>query len=169
MENKLPMVPISVNLSRASIHFSDVVDRYVDIVNQKQIPFECVPIELTESATLYSEKILEITDQLVNAGFTLHMDDFGSGYSSLTSLNELNFSTVKLDKSLIDYIDQVRGKKIVQQAINLGHGLDMKVVAEGVESKEQKDCLKEMHCDMIQGFYYSKPLKQEDFIEKLRA
>lgn len=169
MENKLPMVPISVNLSRASIHFSDVVDRYVDIVNQKQIPFECVPIELTESATLYSEKILEITDQLVNAGFTLHMDDFGSGYSSLTSLNELNFSAVKLDKSLIDYIDQVRGKKIVQQAIDLGHGLDMKVVAEGVESKEQKDCLKEMHCDMIQGFYYSKPLKQEDFIEKLRA
>ena len=169
MENKLEIVPISVNLSRASIHFSDVVERYVDIVNQKQIPFECVPIELTESATLYSEKILEITDQLVNAGFTLHMDDFGSGYSSLTSLNELNFSAVKLDKSLIDYIDQVRGKKIVQQAIDLGHGLDMKVVAEGVESKEQKDCLKEMHCDMIQGFYYSKPLKQEDFIEKLRA
>lgn len=169
MENKLPMVPISVNLSRASIHFNDVVEHYVDIVNQKQIPFECVPIELTESATLYSEKILEITDQLVKAGFKLHMDDFGSGYSSLTSLNELNFSTIKLDKSLIDYIDQVRGKKIVQQAIDLGHGLDMKVVAEGVESKEQKDCLKEMHCDMIQGFYYSKPLKQEDFIEKLRA
>ena len=169
MENKLEIVPISVNLSRASIHFSDVVERYVDIVNQKQIPFECVPIELTESATLYSEKILEITDQLVNAGFTLHMDDFGSGYSSLTSLNELNFSAVKLDKSLIDYIDQVRGKKIVQQAIDLGHGLDMKVVAEGVESKEQRDCLKEMHCDMIQGFYYSKPLKQEDFIEKLSA
>lgn len=169
MENKLEIVPISVNLSRASIHFSDVVERYVDIVNQKQIPFECVPIELTESATLYSEKILEITDQLVNAGFTLHMDDFGSGYSSLTSLNELNFSAVKLDKSLIDYIDQVRGKKIVQQAIDLVHGLDMKVVAEGVESKEQRDCLKEMHCDMIQGFYYSKPLKQEDFIEKLRA
>ena len=62
MENKLEIVPISVNLSRASIHFSDVVERYVDIVNQKQIPFECVPIELTESATLYSEKILEITD-----------------------------------------------------------------------------------------------------------
>lgn len=168
MENKLPMVPISVNLSRASIHFNDVVEHYVDIVNQKQIPFECVPIELTESATLYSEKIMEITDQLVKAGFKLHMDDFGSGYSSLTSLNELNFSTVKLDKSLIDYIDQARGKKIVQQAIDLGHGLDMKVVAEGVESKEQKDCLKEMNCDMIQGFYYSKPLKQEDFIEKLR-
>ena len=57
----------------------------------------------------------------------------------------------------------------MQQAIDLGHGLDMKVVAEGVESKEQRDCLIEMNCDEIQGFYYSKPLKQEDFIEKLRA
>ena len=66
MENKLEIVPISVNLSRVSIHFSDVVERYVDIVNQKQIPFECVPIELTESATLYSEKILEgLTSNLV--------------------------------------------------------------------------------------------------------
>ena len=92
------------------------------------------------------------------------MDDFGSGYSSLTSLNELKFTTVKLDKSLIDYINQNRGKKIVQQAIDLGHGLDLKVVAEGVETKEQRDCLKEMECDEIQGFYYSKPLNEEDFI-----
>ena len=125
------------------------------------------------SRILIIEDDLEINallaDFLKEKGYKISMDDFGSGYSSLTSLNELNFSTVKLDKSLIDYIDQVRGKKIVQQAIDLGHGLDMKVVAEGVESKEQKDCLKEMNCDMIQGFYYSKPLKQEDFIEKLRA
>ena len=97
MENKLPMVPISVNLSRASIHFNDVVEHYVDIVNQKQIPFECVPIELTESATLYSEKIMEITDQLVKAGFKLHMDDFGSGYSSLGMLKDEHVDEVKID------------------------------------------------------------------------
>ena len=121
-------------------------------------------MELTESAALYSQQIAAITDQLVKAGFKLHMDDFGSGYSSLTSLNELKFTTVKLDKSLIDYINQNRGKKIVQQAIDLGHGLDLEVVAEGVETKEQRDCLKEMECDEIQGFYYSKPLKEEDFI-----
>ena len=146
-----------------------MICRYVKIVEENGIPFSSVPIELTETAALYNDQISKLIEEMVDAGFKLHMDDFGSGYSSLTSLNELNFSTVKLDKSLIDYIDQVRGKKIVQQAIDLGHGLDMKVVAEGVESKEQKDCLKEMNCDMIQGFYYSKPLKQEDFIEKLRA
>ena len=165
IKNQLSIVPISVNLSRASIHFNDVAQRYVDIVKENKIPFDSVPIELTESAALYSQQILEITNQLVNAGFKLHMDDFGSGYSSLTTLNEFKFTTVKLDKSLIDYIAQPKGKKIVQQAIDLGHGLDMKVVAEGVESKNQKDYLAEMNCDEIQGFYYSKPLKMEDFIK----
>lgn len=169
IEQGLPIIPISVNLSRASIHFSDVVQRYVNIIKENDIPFSCVPIELTESAALYSQQILEITDQMVGAGFKLHMDDFGAGYSSLTTLNELKFTTVKLDKSLIDYIAKPRGMKIVQQTIDLGHGLDMKVVAEGVETKEQRDCLIEMNCDEIQGFYYSKPLKQDDFIEKLRA
>ena len=164
IQNNLPIVPISVNLSRASIHFSHVVAKYVEIVEQNEIPFDCVPLELTESAALYSQQIATITDQLVKAGFILHMDDFGSGYSSLTSLNELKFSTVKLDKSLIDYINQNRGKKIIQQAIDLGHGLDMKVVAEGVETKYQRDCLEKRRCDEIQGFYYSKPLKEEDFI-----
>lgn len=164
IQNHLPVVPISINLSRASIHFNNVVERYVEIVKENDIPFACVPLELTESAALYSQQIAAITDQLVKAGFKLHMDDFGSGYSSLASLNELKFTTVKLDKSLIDYINQNRGKKIVQQAIDLGHGLDLKIVAEGVETKEQRDCLKEMECDEIQGFYYSKPLNEEDFI-----
>ena len=146
-----------------------MAELYKCIANETGIDTKYVPIEITESAAIDNANIKVLADKFHNNGFSLLVDDFGSGYSSLTSLNELNFSTVKLDKSLIDYIDQVRGKKIVQQAIDLGHGLDMKVVAEGVESKEQRDCLKEMHCDMIQGFYYSKPLKQEDFIEKLRA
>ncbi len=88
-----------------------MVQRYVNIIKENEIPFSCVPIELTESAALYSQQILEITNQMVNAGFKFHMDDFGSGYSSLTTLNELNFTTVKLDKSLIDYIAKPRGRK----------------------------------------------------------
>lgn len=91
------------------------------------------------------------------------MDDFGSGYSSLTSLNELPFSTLKIDKKLIDYIEQPKGKKVVQQVISLAHGLDMKVVAEGVENAVQVQLLKEMKCDAIQGFYYSRPHPEEQF------
>lgn len=167
LEKHLSIVPISINLSRASIHYNNVVQRYVDIVKQNNIPFDCVPIELTESAALASTQIEKITDQLVKAGFMLHIDDFGSGYSSLTALNELKFSTMKIDKSLIDYVTKKKGSKIVQQAITLAHGLDMKVVAEGVETKEQRNCLKQMDCDEIQGYYYSKPLEEKAFVEKI--
>ena len=78
-------------------------------------------------------------------------------------MNDLKFTTLKIDKSLIDHVLQNRGHKIVQQAINLAHGLDMETVAEGVESKNQADCLKRMGCDEIQGFYYSKPLPWNTF------
>lgn len=168
MEHGNELLPVSVNLSRASIHHSGVVERYVEIVKEYGIPAACVPIELTETATLYNEQIREFTDKLVNEGFRLHMDDFGSGYSSLITLNELPFTTLKIDKSLIDYIDQDKGKKVVQQVINLAHGLDMDVIAEGVETFGQVKLLRKMECDDIQGFYYARPQPKDVYIEMLR-
>lgn len=165
MEEGKKLLPISVNLSRASIHHAGVVERYMEIVKENKIPFSSVPIELTETATLYNNQIKDFTEKLVSAGFPLHMDDFGSGYSSLITLNELPFSTLKIDKSLIDYIDQDKGKKVVQQVIDLAHGLDMEVIAEGVESIDQVELLRQMECDDIQGFYYARPQPCEKFIE----
>lgn len=167
MEKGQELLPISVNLSRASIHYIGVVDRYVEIVKETGIPFSCVPIELTETATLNNVKIRDFTERLVNAGFALHMDDFGSGYSSLITLSELPFNTLKIDKSLIDCIGQQKGRMVVQQVIILAHGLGMNVIAEGVETAEQVELLREMECDDIQGFYYSRPLPREEFIKKL--
>ena len=167
MEKGQELLPISVNLSRASIHYIGVVDRYVEIVKETGIPFSCVPIELTETATLNNVKIRDFTERLVNAGFALHMDDFGSGYSSLITLSELPFNTLKIDKSPIDCIGQQKGRMVVQQVIILAHGLGMNVIAEGVETAEQVELLREMECDDIQGFYYSRPLPREEFIKKL--
>ena len=168
MERGEELLPVSVNLSRASIHHSGVVERYVEIVKEYGIPPSCVPIELTETATLYNEQIRKFTDMLANEGFRLHMDDFGSGYSSLIILNELPFTTLKIDKSLIDYIEQDKGKKVVQQVINLAHGLDMDVIAEGVETLGQVKLLRKMECDNIQGFYYARPQPKDVYIEMLR-
>lgn len=168
MERGEELLPVSVNLSRASIHHSGVVERYVEIVKEYGIPPSCVPIELTETATLYNEQIRKFTDMLVNEGFRLHMDDFGSGYSSLITLNELPFTTLKIDKSLIDYIEQDKGKKVVRQVINLAHGLDMDVIAEGVETLGQVKLLRKMECDNIQGFYYARPQPKDVYIEMLR-
>ena len=106
MEKGQELIPISVNLSRTSIHHSDIVERYMKIVEENGIPFSCVPVELTETATLNNVMIRDFTEKLVNAGFALHMDDFGSGYSSLITLSELPFNTLKIDKSLIDCIHQ---------------------------------------------------------------
>lgn len=166
MEKGQELLPISVNLSRASIHYIGVVDRYVEIVKETGIPFSCVPIELTETATLNNVKIRDFTERLVNAGFALHMDDFGSGYSSLITLSELPFNTLKIDKSLIDCIGQQKGRMVVQQVIILAHGLGMNVIAEGVETAEQVELLREMECDDIQGFYYSRPLPKAEFVKK---
>lgn len=137
--------------------------RYVHIVEENGIPFFAVPIELTETAALYNVQIKELTEKMVNAGFELHMDDFGSGYSSMTSLNQLPFDTLKLDKSLIDYIENPRGKEVIRHTIALAHSLGMQVLAEGVETASQVKILRELDCDEIQGFYYSRPVPWEEF------
>lgn len=163
MKNGQVLFPVSVNLSRASLYYDGMIERYVKIIEEMGIPFSCVPIELTETASLYNEQIKELTEKLVETRFQLHMDDFGSGYSSMTSLNMLPFNVLKLDKSLIDFIDQERGHQVIRHTIALAHGLGMEVLAEGVEEKEQVDILKGMDCDEIQGFYYSRPLPYEEF------
>ena len=157
------LLPISVNLSRSSVLHQDVAERYIGIVKENGIPFSCVPIELTESAAIYNDRIQSTTGQLTDAGFVLHIDDFGAGYSSLISLNQFPFSTLKIDKSLIDDVCQAKGKTLVEQVITLAKLLDMTVVAEGVETQQQLDIIKALNCDAVQGFYYAKPMPEDDF------
>lgn len=157
------LLPISVNLSRSSVLHRDLAERYIEIVKQYRIPFPCVPIELTESASIYSNRIQKMTEKLTKEGFVLHIDDFGAGYSSLVCLNQFPFSTLKIDKSLIDHVCEEKGKTLVEQVIMLAKLLKMKVVAEGVETKEQIEELRKMKCDEIQGFYYAGPMPEKEF------
>ena len=168
MEEGAELLPISVNLSRSSILHQDVAQRYIQIVRENGIPYSCVPIELTESAAIYNNRIKMTTGQLTDAGFVLHIDDFGAGYSSLICLNQFPFSTLKIDKSLIDDVCQRKGKTLVEQVITLSKLLDMKVVAEGVETRQQLDVVKALKCDAVQGFYYAKPMPEKEFLEYIR-
>lgn len=169
MDKGEELLPISVNLSRTSALHEDVAKRYIDIIKENGIPFSCVPIELTESAAIYNDRVKTMTEQLTDAGCILHIDDFGVGYSSLISLNQFPFSTLKIDKSLIDDVCQSKGKTLVEQVITLSKLLDMKVVAEGVETKEQLDIIKALQCDAVQGFYYAKPMPEDEFIEYVKG
>ena len=107
----------------------------------------------------------ELIAEFKKADFSLHLDDFGSGYSSLATLNTLQFDTIKLDKSLVDYIGNYSGDCLLRHTIGLAHELGMHIVAEGVEVKEQVEFLKGLECDSIQGYYYSRPLPEKEFIE----
>lgn len=128
-----------------------------------------VPIELTESAAFLSIQIKGLTKDLKEAGFSLDLDDFGSGYSSMMSLSTMPFDVVKIDKSLIDLIDDKQGDVVLEATIQLAKKLGKKVVAEGVEEKYQLEALRKLGCDLIQGHYFSKPVKETEFVEMLKT
>ncbi len=159
----LKLFPVSVNISRASLYYGNIVERYKEILKACKITPDLVPLEITESATINNGQIQSLVHDFHDAGFPLHLDDFGNGYSSIATLNLIPFDTLKLDKSLVDFIGDKSGELLITYTIKLAQSLGMKITAEGVETKEQVEFLNHLACDEIQGYYYSKPLPLMDF------
>ena len=163
------IVPVSVNVSRAHFIESDLAEQIRDTVDSAGAPREFIEIELTESAFFDDKKSLVNTiDKLRSYGFSVSMDDFGSGYSSLNSLKDMPLDVLKLDAEFFrgDRSDS-RGEIVVSETIKLAKSLNMKTVAEGVEEKEQVEFLAEQGCDLIQGYYYAKPMPGEEYEKKM--
>lgn len=163
------VVPISINVSRASLYYLDIVDIYRNIADEFDITPSFLPIEITESATIDNNEIKDIVNNFRLAGFPLHMDDFGSGYSSLATLNVIHFDTLKLDKTLVDYIGNYGGERLLEHTISLSKELGMHVTAEGVEKEDQVKFLTKLSCDSIQGFYFARPQPAEEFVRNLEV
>jgi EAL domain-containing protein (putative c-di-GMP-specific phosphodiesterase class I) len=161
-------VPISVNISRVHFIQEDLAEHICRIVDEFEVPHNLIELELTESA-FFDDKgvLLKTIQKLKEYGFLISMDDFGSGYSSLNSLKELPLDVVKLDAGFFRDSDETgRGKLIVGDTISLAKKLDMKIVAEGIETREQVDFLANMNCDLIQGYYFAKPMPIDEFETK---
>ncbi|MCQ2558931.1 MAG: GGDEF domain-containing phosphodiesterase, partial [Oscillospiraceae bacterium] len=158
-------VPISVNLSQAGLLTGEVEDRYSSIADSFGVDPALVPLEVTESAAMQSEMMDEFARNMCQKGFVLHMDDFGTGYSSMASLQRFPFETIKLDKSIIDGIGTESGQSLLNHTVSFMHESGKKVVAEGVESYEQLLFLQFIGCDQVQGYYFSKPVNEEQFIK----
>ena len=126
-------------------------------------------LEITESVyTENPQQLLQSMEALHKKNFKILMDDFGSGYSSLNMLKDVPVDILKIDMEFIDNLDtSERACKILYNIIQMAHGLDMDVVAEGVENENQFELLKHMGCDSIQGYYFSKPLEEQSFIEEI--
>lgn len=156
-------VPVSVNLSRVSLMFPDIAQRLSQIVQRHGLETKYIELEITESVMEGRANLDQAIRRLRDAGFRIQMDDFGSGYSSLSTLTSRCFDNVKLDKSLVDCIGQEEGNALIESIIPLVHRLGMTVTAEGVEREEQVWFLQGLKVDNIQGYYYSKPLPAGDF------
>lgn len=170
IQQGLDPVKVSVNFSKQNFTMPDIGKRICNIVDNWQLPHELIEIEFTETAYNEDEKMLSKAIRVLNEkGFSASIDDFGSGYSSLSLLENLQFDVLKLDKSLIDTILQNRQSKIVvTNIVRMAKELNMHIVAEGVETRETLEVLKELDCDLIQGYYFDKPLSQEEFEGRLR-
>ena len=167
MNAGLPLLPVSVNMSRVTLHREGAVSYYAEMLKRSGISPELIPVEITESASVVNQQTEELTRSLKKYGFTLHMDDYGTGYSSLKNLGNLPFDVIKIDKSMVDDIGNARAEILLKHTIQAIHELGMAIVAEGVETAEQVEFLKNQGVESIQGYYYSRPVPQEDFEEML--
>ena len=158
-------LPVSVNVSRVDINDPDMSDFIIDTVSKNGIPFHEYLLEITESAyTDNSRQIIDVVNNLRQKGFRVEMDDFGSGYSSLNMLTTLPIDALKLDRAFIN--DIAAGNKemrMVELILEIASFLKVPVIAEGVETKAQYELLKQAGCDVIQGYYFSKPVSAADF------
>lgn len=160
---------VSVNLSEHNFHSLQLPEKLASIAQQHNVKSERITLEITESSV--STDILNSLDIMARMrllGFNLSIDDFGTGYSSLEKLRQLPFNELKVDRQFVSgAVDNKYLRSILANSINLGLNLEMKVVAEGAELKEESELLAIMGCHEVQGFYYAKPMPANEFIDWL--
>lgn len=156
---------ISINISPKDFYLSDLYENITGLVDKYEIDPAKLKLEITESAfVLDVQEQMSLVKRLQKRGFLVEIDDFGSGYSSLNSLKDIKVDILKLDMKFFEQTeDMERSEKIVESMVNLAHNLKMPVIAEGVENIEQVEMLKRVGCQVIQGFYYSRPLPIDEF------
>ncbi|MGN1103272.1 MAG: EAL domain-containing protein [Candidatus Coproplasma sp.] len=167
-EKGYPLLPISVNVSRADIYRPNLETFFTGLIEKYGVDPSYLHLEITESAYAENqEQIITTVDCLRNLGFDIEMDDFGSGYSSLSMLSRMKLDELKLDMKFVhNETAKPLEHSILNDVINMAHRLNLKVVAEGVETREQMRRLQTVGCDFVQGFFLAKPMPVEDF-EKL--
>ncbi len=169
LDQGLATVPVSVNVSRVEFYNPTLCDDIRDIAKRHNISPDLLKIEITESA--YADNPVQVMDavkKLHAYGFSVLMDDFGSGYSSLNMLKDLPIDVLKIDMRFLDDLDKDQKASIMLESIiRLAKWMKLSVVSEGVETQKEWEYLRSVECDAVQGYYFYKPMSQEDFIKLL--
>ena len=156
---------MNINLSVGQLNDKDIVTRIKNIIIEENVPFSNICFEITESmAIIDTERTTRILNCFSKLGIEIALDDFGTGYSSLNNIKNMPLSVVKIDKSFIDdFLVNCHTEIFVKTITNLAHALNIKVCAEGVEQKEQYERLVELETDIIQGYYFGRPIPAHEF------
>ena len=165
----IPVHPISVNLSVKQLSQPDLAEHIQSALDKHKVPANLITIEITESLSLdTAEEQLETLNRIKSVGVGISIDDFGTGYSNLNYLKKYPIDEIKIDKSFVDEItSDPHDKAIATTIIAIAHNLSLRVVAEGVETKEQLSVLAKNGCDILQGYYYSQPLPEREMTKLL--
>ena len=165
------LYPVSVNLSRDRLYDENLVKHLTEIVDSYNVYHDLIDFELTESASYdNTEQMIHVLNELRDQGFHISMDDFGTGYSSFSLLTQMPLDTLKIDKSFVDKVGVenmiAKDVSVIRHIISLAKELGFVCLAEGAESKSQIDELRALGCDVVQGYYYSKPIPIEEYENK---
>lgn len=169
-ESGKSIVPVSVNFSKIHLRFPHLAEKIMNVINRYDIKPHFLEVEFTETA--YTDDFNAIKQAIIDLksyGLMVSMDDFGTGYSSLALLKDLDFDILKLDKSLAGSNDDTRGQVVLENVLHMAKELSMTTVCEGVEDKTIVENLKDMGCNIIQGYYFDKPLPESEFASRLES
>lgn len=160
---------IEINLSVAQCMQTDLADKILNIMNRYGVLSDKINLEITETAASHAQNIMmENLDKLTSAGISFSLDDYGTGYSNIKSVASLPITIVKLDKAFVDEEDNPRMWIVLKNTIKMLKDMDMSIVVEGVESAQLAQRFAELNCEYIQGYYYSKPIPEDEFIEFMK-
>ena len=167
----LPALPVSINFSRLDFELMDAVGHLEEMMKVYDIPKEMIHVEITESALTENVELLhENVMRLKKAGYALWLDDFGSGYSSLNVLKDFPFDVMKIDMVFLKNFSQnEKAKPLIESVIAMANKMGMRTLAEGVETEDQKEFLKKVKCERLQGFYYGQAKSYEDTIARMKG
>ena len=158
-------IPVSVNLSRVDVFDPTLEDTLDSILRYNELPHDAFKLEVTESAyTENASQVIQVVESLRDKGYVVEMDDFGTGYSSLNMLSAMPIDVLKMDRAFVRNIENnEKDIQLVALILGIAKNLKIPVIAEGVETAEQIKLLKDLGCEIVQGFYFSRPLQAADF------
>ena len=161
------VVPISVNFSKNTLTFKWLMTRIKELCDEYPIPNGLIQIEITETISSMDHIVVnDIANSLRHMGFSVSMDDFGTKYSNMAVLTQFEFDTVKVDRSLlVDVEKNQKNKTVLKHTLEMLKDLGVETVMEGVETEEQIEILRELGCDIVQGYFYGRPEPMEKFYE----